>query len=213
MIKKPWVIFVIIALLVVLPFPFFGEALESYITQLVQHPESSGPTLAVIMAGALAGDVFLPIPSNIVSISAGYVFGAIYGCAISALGMTLGVIFGYASGALGGHVLDEKTQQRMHQLIEHYGLAMVIMCRGIPILAEASVIFCGAARLDMKRFFVVATIANLLVSAIYATAGAMVDSEKSLGLAFVFSVFIPAGCWGVYWLIHHVFRPSANQDS
>ena len=60
------------------------------------------PLLAVLVAGLLASDVLLPVPSSLVSSFAGHMLGFTIGLLAVWSGMMLGCLVGYWIGASGG---------------------------------------------------------------------------------------------------------------
>src|ERR1700752_3185157 len=80
----------------VVPFLLFGQkGLERALDEWREHPPPPGYVAAAVVA-LLATDVFLPIPSSLVSTLAGWQLGALGGTAASWIGMTLGAAIGFA---------------------------------------------------------------------------------------------------------------------
>src|SRR3954454_5465061 len=84
--------------LIIIPFLIFEKQFEALGTWLAEG-HASGWASASIIAALLALDVFLPVPSSIVSTGAGVLLGFWPGVAVIWLGMTAGCVIGYVFGA------------------------------------------------------------------------------------------------------------------
>ena len=59
----------------------------------------------------------------------------------------------------------EKTGNRMREWI-------IIIFRGVPVLAEVSIVFAGMAGISFPVFLVLVVVSNIVVSFVYSAAGA-----------------------------------------
>jgi membrane protein DedA with SNARE-associated domain len=80
----------------------------------------------------------------------------------------------------------------MAEHAERYGVWAVAVGRPVPVLAEASVLLAGTARLPFRRFLVVCSLSNLGISLVYAVAGALSATAGSFFLALAAAVVVPA---------------------
>lgn len=192
-----WTLFALgLLLLILVPFFLFEGFFAELCERLVAAPISPwilGPTLALL----LASDVFLPIPSSIVSTAGGALLGAWGGGFTSFLGMTVGALLGYGAGRYGGRrgtarLVGKAELARVERLHQRYGSAVVVLCRAIPVLAEASVVFAGVTRVPVRRFLPPVALANAGISAVYALAGAYAMGEGSFLLALLGAITLPA---------------------
>ena len=155
------------------------------------------PALAAA-AGALllAADVVLPIPSSLVGTMLGTVLGGWLGTLVAAAGLTIGCVLGYALGWTIGNsathrLVGADAAQRASAWLERYGVAALIICRAVPILAEASIITAGALRMAPARALTAVTLSNVGISAVYATLGAAAADKWGFLLAFALAVALP----------------------
>ena len=78
----------------IVPFLFFGEAfeieLQSYLGQ-----DASESDLRLIVVALLSVDIFLPVPSSVISTVSGWRLGWLQGTLATWIGMTIGAIVGY----------------------------------------------------------------------------------------------------------------------
>lgn len=191
-----WSLLVLLVLAVpIVPFVGFGAAAERWIqTRLDQSVSAPRATMFVI--GVLATDVFLPVPSSAVSTFAGQRLGIIGGALASWIGMTLGAVAAFALARRFGKPLAERLAghvelARMERLTDRHGTRLIVITRALPVLAEASVLVMGAARLSWRKFLPAAMLSNLGLSAVYATCGAL-SREAGIELtALIASIALP----------------------
>lgn len=187
---------VLLALLVpVAPFVIFGERLEAAVEAWFSPPPSPEALFAAI-AGVLATDVFLPVPSSAVGTLAGAKLGVWLGAAATWLGLTAGAVLGFALARRFGRPLAERwagaeETRRMERLSERYGPTVLVLVRAVPVLAEASVLLLGATALAWRRFLPAMLAANLGVALAYAAFGRLAERYEALPAALAVSVALP----------------------
>jgi uncharacterized membrane protein YdjX (TVP38/TMEM64 family) len=180
----------ITAAAILVPFVLFGAWLEAWTEQTLT---SSGPraiTGALVVA-LLAGDIVLPVPSSLISTASGALLGFGIGLAASGVGMTLGAQIGYALGRFGGlpltkRLISEEALERVSARVRRRGLWMLALTRPVPVLAEASAFWAGIVGIGWWRYSLITLCANLVISAIYAAAGAALFSPGLLILIIKF---------------------------
>jgi uncharacterized membrane protein YdjX (TVP38/TMEM64 family) len=180
---------------VLVPFLLFGEAFTAFGDYLTRGGLPARVVVPVVIA-LLALDVFLPVPSSLVSVGAGALLGFFRGTLIVWLGMTAGCMLGYAVGArlagLARRFIGETDLKRASQLLDRHGVWAVAACRAVPVLAEASVVFCGLARTRLRTFLLMSSLSNLAVAAVYAAVGHYALQVDSFLLAFAGAMTLPA---------------------
>lgn len=203
-----------LAVVVLILIPFF--LFEGYFTRLAERVVSGDVPVpwAVATIGTLVAlDVLLPVPSSLVSAAAGVLLGFGSGTAVVWAGMTLSCAIGYAIGArssrLARRLVGEDGLLRARDVAARYGDLAIVLCRPVPVIAEASVIFAGVTRTPPARFMLVCALANLGVAAGYAAVGAYSMSVDSFLLAFAGAMAIP----GLAWLVARAFLPKQGDGS
>jgi uncharacterized membrane protein YdjX (TVP38/TMEM64 family) len=180
--------------LIIIPFLIFEKQFEALATWLSEG-HASGWLSAVTIGGLLALDVFLPVPSSIVSTGAGVLFGFWKGVTIIWLGMTIGCAIGYAFGAKAGgtarRMVGADGVARAHQIMERHGNWAIVVCRPIPVLAESSVVFAGLVRSPIRPFIWMTTLSNLGIALAYAAVGAFSMETQSFLLTFAAALALP----------------------
>lgn len=188
---------VLLCAAIIVPFVIWEEALVELSRRWLESPTNAF-VLGALVALLLALDLALPIPSSFVSAAAMAALGPVAGALAVALGMTAGSLAGYALGRAGGTTLVERfvgrsELERAERLMTRFGAAMLVVCRGVPVLAEASVVAAGAAKMSFVTFVWVTLSANVGL----ATAYALLSSFESSGavavvMPFALGIAVPA---------------------
>jgi uncharacterized membrane protein YdjX (TVP38/TMEM64 family) len=163
---------VLLCALIIVPFVLWEEALVELSRRWLASASHRG-LVAGVAAALLALDLFLPIPSSFVSAGAAAALGPLLGTLAIATGMTVGAFVGYALGRSGGtpvvaRFVGQSELERAERLMARFGSAVIVLCRGVPVLAEASVLVAGAAKMRFRTFAWVTVAANLGLSLAYA---------------------------------------------
>ena len=205
-----WFFLAVIALILV---PFF--LFEGYFTDLAGRAmsgELSTPASVAIIGGLLGLDALLPVPSSLVSAAAGVLLGFWPGTIVVWTGMTVSCAIAYAIGArsvtLTRRIVGDDGLERARRIASRYGDLAVVLCRPVPVLAEASVIFAGVVRVPPVRFLAVCALANLGVAAGYAAIGAFSMRMDSFLMAFGGAMALPA----LAWLAARVLLPALPEE-
>jgi uncharacterized membrane protein YdjX (TVP38/TMEM64 family) len=182
--------------LVLVPFALFGARVEAWAAGFFRPGAASTGWAALVIAGLLAGDVVLPVPSSLVGTAAGYLLGFAAGTAVAWAGMTAGCLLGYALGAragrpAAGRLVGAEELVRLEALRARFGDWALVITRPVPVLAEAAVVFAGVGKMPPGRFLALTAFSNLGISAAYAAVGAFSASANSFLLAFAGAILLP----------------------
>ncbi len=174
----------------ILPFVALGPPLEREIDVRLRGAASK-PVVAAAIVGVLATDVFLPVPSSVVSTLGGRRLGLLGGTLASWLGMTLGAVLGFGLARWCGRPLAERFSSpeqldRMNALGRRFGPAMLIATRPVPVLAEAAVLFLGTTELAWRRFLPPVVLINFVIALGYSALGDWAYLPAALVLAIAF---------------------------
>jgi uncharacterized membrane protein YdjX (TVP38/TMEM64 family) len=188
-------LWVVLVALVLAPFVLFEHQFNALADRL-SSGEASTSLAALAIGGLLALDVFLPVPSSIVSTAAGVLLGLWAGASLVWVGMTAGSLIGYFVGVwsapLARRLVGDDGLARAAEIADRYGAWAVVICRPVPVLAEATVVFAGMVRAPFRRFLFVTAASNLGIAAGYAAIGAYAMRLDSFLLAFVGAMVVPA---------------------
>jgi len=192
---RPWIILACVLTLPLLPLLIFGDSLDAAVHALIER-DLSPWTVAGLVVGVLAVDLVLPVPSTAVSTFGGFMLGLPAGTAASWLGMTLGAILAFGLARACGRPLAVRFSQaedlrRSEVLAARYGPLVLVLMRGVPLLAEASVLLMGVTELSWRRFFWPVAWSNLGLSLAYAAFGRWALEANALPAALALSLAVP----------------------
>jgi uncharacterized membrane protein YdjX (TVP38/TMEM64 family) len=200
-----FVVSAVLLALILVPFVLFEDQFNA-LAGSVTRGDVPAWYSATAIAALLASDVFLPIPSSILAAAAGVVLGFGWGAATVWTGMTAACLIGYVFGAKAAgaarQFVGEAGMTRASGLATRYGDFALVLCRPVPVLAEASVIFAGMVRRPFGRFLSLTSWSNAGVALGYAAIGAYSMRVDSFLLAFLGALVVPglAMLAGRLWL-------------
>ncbi len=170
--------------------------------------EKSSFLTATVAACLLVLDIFLPVPSSVIMIACGHLFGVAIGALVSFTGMMISNILGYYIGYISGSIwVNEKSSsyKRARKIMDQWGGFALILTRPIPILSESVVIIAGVEKMPLLRVLIASALGLAPICILYAIVGHYAASLAAnvwsfvivLALALLFMVFsrrkIPAG--------------------
>jgi uncharacterized membrane protein YdjX (TVP38/TMEM64 family) len=179
-----------------------------------------GVVAALCGVGLLVADVVLPVPSSLVMVTHGVLFGAVAGTVLSLVGAVGATLVAYGLGCWAGtsalrRVCSPAERERAGRLVERWGMLAVVVTRPVPLLAEAVAAMAGAQRLGLPRTTIASVVGALPAALLYAVAGALGWSgTPGLG-AFALVLLVAVLMWLVVRM-HHAFRnqgPGADGGS
>jgi len=153
-----------------------------------------------ILMGLLALDIVLPIPSSIIMISAGSLYGIAYGAAITFSGMMLSCLLGYLIGRAFGRAdrhRHESKYQKSQEILDKWGEFALMASRPIPVLSESIVILAGSQKMSFGKAMLSCALGVLPTSLIYA----MVGSQSVSISANIWSFLLVIGVSGLFLFI------------
>jgi uncharacterized membrane protein YdjX (TVP38/TMEM64 family) len=163
--------------------------------------KQGGPWAAALGVGLLIADVLLPVPSSLVMVMHGALFGVLAGTALSLLGSTGAALFGFWIGRRGGKLLERlvpsEERERANDLLERWGLLAIVVTRPIPLLAETVAIMAGASPLGWSRTALAAFAGSVPPALLYALTGASAGRFENTALMFLFVLFVT----GLFWIV------------
>ncbi len=137
--------------------------------------KQAGPATATTSLLLLALDVVLPVPSSLVMVANGALFGPWSGAALSVLGSFAASMLAFSLGrGLRGPLqrITPPEASRSRTLLARWGTAAVILSRPLPLLAETVAIVAGASHFDGARFALGSLLGSVPVAGVYAGIGA-----------------------------------------
>lgn len=158
----------------------------------------------------LGADILLPVPSSVVMLLNGKLFGIISGTIISCAGLMLSTFAGYFIGkkitTRLSYFINPKQQAESEQLFQNWGLIILIVSRPIPLLSESISIVAGMQRMSFSTVFFSSLAGSLPGSFIYAYYGAFSNTEQNQYLSFLLVVAIASLAFIVSRLLKTLFN-------
>jgi uncharacterized membrane protein YdjX (TVP38/TMEM64 family) len=197
---------------ILVPFLIWGEQMDEYLPKMVENKRT---VLSIALTGVvlLTLDVFLPLPSSIISISLCLLLGPLGGASAVFVGMIGSFTLGYLAGRLAPatHIrtwVGPDTWDWITNRQQTPGMLWIAATRPIPVLAEVTAILAGTLRFPLGRSFLAAGSSSALAAAAYGGAAWMsLDQASSSTVLFVaFAAFIPITSWSAFKLTKRVLQ-------
>ena len=192
---RPLLVVAVLCLMSIVPFLWFGADVEAWFTEFSENPPSKAVTAWVVL-GLLSVDILLPVPSSMISTMAGWHLGWWQGTIVSTVGMSIGAILGFALARRFGKRIalwfaKPEDLEHMEKVTDRIGPITVMVTRGVPVLAEASVFLVGINKLSWRRFLPGVLVTNFAVSLAYAKFGDYFKDQEWFGAAIGISIAVP----------------------
>ena len=197
--RIPMTVWLLLAVCVaiIVPFVLFEEPIEAFFNSFGDMNGRALWVSAAILFAALALDIFLPIPSSLVSTLMGMLLGVGGGWALSFMAMNVSALIGYWVGvrcaARARRLIGEREAEALERFFGMYGSPVLVALRTVPVLAGASVVFAGLARLPWRRSACWIGVGNAVVSILYAVVGAWGKTADAMLPAFGASLLLSGG--------------------
>ena len=212
-----WLSLVCFSGLVIASFLLFEQQIQDFLTHLnLYQPSTPAQTLnlALLLVALLALDVVLPVPSSVVALLAVALFGSLGGYLVIFIGLCLGAGLGYALGAGYFRLLSGRLglhQRQPGQLGYRLGTLSLICLRGVPVLAETSVVAAGMQRYPLRAFLLITTLANAGLALAYTAIGTFLIEQNALLVTVLASMVLPLLFVAGYSLLKALRKPAADQ--
>lgn len=171
-----------------------------------------GVLAAALGVSLLIADVLLPVPSSLVMVAHGALFGVLIGTLLSLLGSMGAALFGFAIGRRGGRLLERivtpEERARADRMVARWGAVAVVVTRPIPILAETVAIMTGASSVGWLRMALASFAGSLPPALLYALTGAAYANFQSVVLMFAATLLIAGSFWLIGRLLGSLAQPA-----
>ncbi|MFL1502058.1 3-dehydroquinate synthase [Pseudomonas sp. O64] len=210
-----WLSLMGFSVLVIASFLLFEQQIQAFLTHLNLYQPSTPAqafNLALLLIALLALDVVLPVPSSMVALLAVAVLGSLGGYLVIFIGLCLGAGLGYALGAGYFRLLSGRLglhQRQPGQLAYRLGTLSLICLRGVPVLAETSVVAAGMQRYPLRAFLLITTLANAGLALAYTAIGTLLIEQHALLVTLLASMVLPLAFVAGYSLFKR--KPSVDQ--
>lgn len=195
---------VVLCVLVMTPFFLWEEPMTRFSEGWVSTDGASAAVAAMVVL-LLSVDLFLPVPSSLVGVSAGALFGVALGAALVFIGLSACAALAYGLGraldaARLSRFMSESDRRRTRRFYRRHGLAALALARPVPVLSEVSIILAGMSGLPPRQVMLYVLPANAGVALVYALVGHYTLQLPPLVLATLGAVAVAAAL--IWWRRH-----------
>lgn len=190
--------------LIILFLVLFGmvEALEiPLLTDPLQIMNHAGIEIALLSVALLTVDILIPVPSSLLMIANGALYGVAIGTLLSLIGSLGSGLVGFGLGRRGAvwltRFISEEEMEHANLLLLRWGTLAVIVSRPMPIVAETVAVMAGTSRMGWATMFWATLSGALPASLLYAITGATAVQLDSFLLTFTLVLAIA----GIFWFI------------
>lgn len=183
---KSMAIWAILITIVLIPFFIFEERINSWINVLISENSGNTFALAAILFAVLASDIFLPVPSCLLSAMCGAFLGPVLGFIVSFSAMSVSGVIGFFIGSTASSLARKLISDNEKSLESNAksGPFMLFILRPVPVLAECSCVYAGLRRYNFAKCVVWLSVGNAVISAVYAVIGHFGRANDSFVPAF-----------------------------
>ena len=199
---KHWLVLgILIGIAVMLSKVVFEDLLgipwASYVERLLADP---GPLAAVGIVALLSIDLLLPIPSSLVMILSGALFGVLGGGLLSLIGSLAGNYLGFELTRTYGRgpsrrLVGEVQLARMSRVFEQNGALAILLSRPLPVVMETMSLVAGLSLMKRSTFLLASLAGTIPVVFAYSLAGALSLEVGSVAPALVMLICVIAAAW------------------
>ena len=178
----------------------------------------------------IAENLFPPIPSEVVLPLAGFLVSrgdlSLWGALVAATtGSVIGAFILYSLGRWGGRRfvlrygswirVDKESLDRAEGWFHHYGDALVLFARIVPVARSIVSIPAGTAKMPLARFVILTTIGSAIWNSLLVGAGVFLGANWSVVQNWIGSysnvVLVAATVGAAIYLVLRHFRSSKGQ--
>lgn len=183
---KSMAVWAILITIVLIPFFIFEESVNNRINVLVSENGGNTFALAAILFAVLASDIFLPVPSCLLSAMCGAFLGPVLGFIVSFAAMSVSGVIGFFIGSTASSLARRLISDNEKSLESNAksGPFMLFILRPVPVLAECSCVYAGLRRYNFAKCVVWLSVGNAVISTVYAVIGHFGRANDSFVPAF-----------------------------
>ena len=151
--------------------------------------DDAGAGAAALGVALLVVDALVPVPSSLVMISLGALYGPVAGALLAFAGRfgmaVVGLAVGRAAAPLAIKLVTRAQREYAHTLLERHGALAIILSRPVPILAETVTLSAGAARIPWRVALPAAVVGSIPEAIAYGAVGAAATSAANGALVWL----------------------------
>ncbi len=199
-------ILIIVLLIPLIPFILWNQSIEESVVHWTTTCSNDPLLISGATIGLLTVDLFLPIPSSVLSVFVTRQLSTIIspswlGMIISILviwtGMTLGALSAWLVGKFGGEAIarrfaGEEQFTQIQEISNRHSAAILVILRAVPLFSEAAALAMACSGVHFwKKFFCPIALSNAGIALIYGLLGTT-DNKLPLWAIIIASIALPA---------------------
>lgn len=153
-----------------------------------------------VIVGLLAIDILLPVPSSLVMVASGAVFGTAWGSVLSLVGSIGGEWLGFELVRRYGRrasrrLVGDQELARLNQIFATHGAAAVVITRALPVVMETMSVVAGLSTMPRATFLAASLLGTAPIVVLYAYAGSASRDAGSVVPAVIMVIAIAGAGW------------------
>jgi uncharacterized membrane protein YdjX (TVP38/TMEM64 family) len=209
--KRYWTLVGLVLLLFLAIFLIAEQLHLPILTNPQTWMKTGSISAALFGIGLLTMDVILPVPSSLIMIANGALFGVAVGTLLSLIGSLGAALSGFWLGRYGKkwltNLLSLEQQRQANQLLKKWGLLAIILTRPLPLLAETTAVVAGTSSLRGSSVALATLVGSIPAALLYALTGSTATNFNQASLSFALVLFIA----GLFWGLSHYFNRAILQ--
>lgn len=197
---RQFLVFLFFALLVIIPFLIWGEALMQQFTleASVQWLKRYGAWAWLAGLLLMVSDLVLPIPGTLVMSALGYVYGPWWGSFLAVFGTFSSGAIGYWLSKLLGirfaeKILGSKGLLQGKQTFDRIGGWLVVLSRWLPVFPEVIACMAGLNQMSARKFHLALLVSSVPIGILFAMIGHAGAAYPTA--AILLSALLPPTIW------------------
>ncbi len=167
------------------------------------------------IAGLLAADLALPVPSSILMTLSGSILGLHAGWLISLAGAMGSALIGFTVCRQWGkpafdRLVGPVDVERIRHFFERHGIWAILLSRSVPMLTEVISCLAGLSAMRFRLFLFVSLAGTWPLCLVYAWAGHRALDQSAIGWAVALAFVLPAVGLGAVKLLNRTERSGAR---
>jgi len=216
--KRLLLVFLLLALLVIIPFLIWGDAFERRMTLegTVEALQSAGSWAWAVGISLLVIDLFLPVLGTVVMSALGLVYGWFLGGLLASLGSVGAGLLAYGlcrslGRPIARRIAGEEGLREGERLFRSEGGGWIVaLSRWMPVLPEAIACLAGLSRMPLPRFLAALCAGSIPLGFVFAIIGA--SGVHRPGLALLLSAGLPPLLWTLLRVFYFTKRHHRVND-
>jgi uncharacterized membrane protein YdjX (TVP38/TMEM64 family) len=155
------------------------------------------PVTAAVAVGLLVLDAVLPVPSSLVMLALGGLFGVAGGAALNLVARVGATLLAFVLGRRLRGWVGHPANGWSARLLDRWGAVAIVLTRPVPIIGETVAVLAGASSIPWRRVAVAATFGSLPEAVLFAWAGARAEEAALGAVLWISLIVIAAAAWAV----------------